>query len=56
MSKSKDANAARQNGKAWKKNPGVSPSAATGRTVSGYSPEALAVRTLRRIPKAKVSP
>lgn len=55
MSKSKDANAARRNGKAWKKNPGVSPSAATGRTVAGYSPEALAVRTLKRQPKATVA-
>lgn len=41
-------NDARNNGKAWKQNPGVSPKAATGRTVGGYSPETIARRTAKR--------
>jgi hypothetical protein len=38
----------RNNGKASKKNPGVSPKAATGRTTGGYSPAALERRAARR--------
>jgi hypothetical protein len=47
-SKSKDANAARRCGKAWKKNPGVNPSVNTGRTTDGYSPAALQRRAAKR--------
>jgi hypothetical protein len=50
-SKSKDANPARRGGKAWKKNPGVPASAATGRTVGGYSPAALERRAAKRVTK-----
>lgn len=52
-SKSKDANAARRCGKAWKKKPGVTDSAATGRTVGGYSPAALERRAAKRTGKTK---
>jgi hypothetical protein len=47
-SKSKDANAARRCGKAWKKNPGANPAAKTGRTTGGYSPAALERRAAKR--------
>jgi hypothetical protein len=48
-SKTKDANAARRCGKAWKKKPGTPASAATGRTVGGYSPAALDRRAAKRV-------
>jgi hypothetical protein len=47
-SKSKDANPARRGGKAWKKKPGVSDKAATGRTIGGFSPAAVARRAAKR--------
>lgn len=47
-SKTKDANAARRCGKAWKKNPGVNPASKTGRTTGGYSEAALERRALKR--------
>lgn len=50
-SKNKNANAARPGGKAWKKHPGVSASAATGRTIGGYSPATIARRAIKRMPK-----
>jgi hypothetical protein len=50
-SKSKDANPARRGGKAWKQRPGVSASAATGRTVGGFSPAAVQRRTAKRTSK-----
>ncbi len=50
-SKSKDANAARRCGKAWKKTPGVNPSAHTGHTTGGYSPAAIARRAAKRAVK-----
>lgn len=47
--KTRTRNDARRNGKALKKNPGVSPKTFTGRTVGGYSPTALARRAARRL-------
>lgn len=41
-------NAARRNGKAWKKKPGVAAKAATGRTESGYSPATAMARAAKR--------
>lgn len=51
----KDKNGARHCGKAWKKNPGVNPAAATGRTVDGYSPAAAARRAAKRAGAVKVA-
>lgn len=45
---SKNRNDARTNGKAWKKNPGVSPQAHTGRTSGGYLPQTAARRAAKR--------
>lgn len=49
--KSREKNAARRCGKAWKKNPGTSAKAATGRTTDGYSTAALERRAIKRLPK-----
>jgi hypothetical protein len=46
--KSKDANAARRCGKAWKKKPGISPAAHNGKTESGYTPAKAAARAAKR--------
>jgi hypothetical protein len=45
-------NAARRCGKAWKKKPGISVKATTGRTVGGYTPTAAARREAKRTTKA----
>jgi hypothetical protein len=51
-----EKNAARRNGKAWKKHPGVSKSATPGRTTDGYSSEALERRAIRRATYAAANP